>query len=152
MNDHPGRRRFLKWFLGTSIGALLASIAYPVIRFLTPPQVLEPSTREVEAGTIQDPEYLGKDFKIIRFGLDPVIVIRLSETDVRAFSAVCTHLACIVTYRKEKGLIWCYCHDGVYDLNGKNIGGPPPRPLAPYKVNIVTSGSSQAGTIVVTKT
>ena len=152
MNDHLGRRRFLNWFLGTSIGALLASIAYPVIGFLTPPRVPEPSTREVEAGTTQDPELLDKSFKIIRFGQDPVIVLRRSETDVRAFSAICTHLQCIVTYRKDKDLIWCYCHDGVYDLNGKNIAGPPPRPLAPFKVNIASGGSSKPGTIVVSKT
>lgn len=153
MTDTPGRRRFLNGFLGTSLGALLASVAYPVIRFLTPPRIPGPSTQEVEAGTIRDAEYVDKDFKIIRFGLDPVIVVRLSEKDVRAFSAVCTHLDCIVTYRKEKGLIWCYCHNGVYDLTGKNIGGPPPRPLAPFNVNIVSEVSEGSpGTIIVSKT
>jgi cytochrome b6-f complex iron-sulfur subunit len=152
MNDRPGRRRFLNWFLGTSIGALLAWIAYPLIRFLTPPELPESPTRTVEAGTTQDSVLLDKNFKIIRFGQDPVIVVRRSETDVRAFSAVCTHLQCIVTYRKEKELIWCYCHNGVYDLNGKNIAGPPPRPLAPFKVDIASGGASKPGTIVVSKT
>lgn len=32
--------------------------------------------------------------------------------------------------------IWCACHNGVYDLNGKNISCPPPRPLEPFKVNV----------------
>ncbi len=152
MNDHPGRRRFLNWFLGTSIGALLASIAYPVTRFLNPPELPESTTRTVEAGTTQDPELLDKNFKIIRFGQDPVILVRRSESDIRAFSAVCTHLSCIVAYRKDKELIWCYCHNGVYDLNGKNIAGPPPRPLTPFKVDIAAGGSSRPGTIVVSKT
>ena len=151
MKDHPGRRRFLNWFLGTSVGALLASIGWPLIRFLTPPRLPEPSAREVEASSMRDPELMEKAFKIVRFGADPVIVVRLSDTDVRAFSAVCTHLDCIVTYRKEKDLIWCYCHNGVYDLTGKNIGGPPPRPLAAYKVNLVAGGSSGSETIVVSK-
>jgi Rieske Fe-S protein len=152
MNDHTGRRRFLNWFLGTSIGALLAWIAYPLIRFLTPPELPESPTRTGEAGTTQDSELLDKNFKIIRFGQDPVIVLRLSKTDVRAFSAVCTHLQCIVAYRKDKELIWCYCHNGVYDLTGKNIAGPPPRPLVSFKVDIVSNGSSKPGTIVVSKT
>ncbi len=152
MDDHLGRRRFLNWFLGTSVGALFVSIAYPVVRYLSPPEVPESTTRQVEAGMVNDPEYLDKNFKIIRFGQDPVIVLRLSETDVRAFSAVCTHLQCIVTYRKDRQLIWCYCHNGVYDLTGKNIAGPPPRPLTPFKVNVASGSSSKPGTIVVSKT
>jgi Rieske Fe-S protein len=30
--------------------------------------------------------------------------------------------------------IWCACHNGYYDMNGRNIAGPPPRPLTEYKV------------------
>ena len=56
--------------------------------------------------------------------------------DVRAFSAVCTHLACTVQYRPDFQHIWCACHNGHYDLQGKNIAGPPPRPLDAYKVDI----------------
>jgi Rieske Fe-S protein len=41
-----------------------------------------------------------------------------------------------VQYRDEKQEIWCACHNGVYDLNGKNVSGPPPRPLEEYKVNV----------------
>ena len=38
--------------------------------------------------------------KIIKFGNKPVIVIRKKSGDYVAFSAVCTHLDCIVQYRK----------------------------------------------------
>ena len=57
--------------------------------------------------------------------------------DFRAFSAVCTHLDCIVQYRKDLKQIWCACHNGHYDLRGVNIAGPPPRPLEEFNVNIV---------------
>lgn len=146
-----GRRRFLNWFLGTSAGALFAMAFYPVVRFLSPPQVPEATTQSVEAGTTADGDLTTKAFKIVRFGADPVIVIHPSESDFRAFSAVCTHLSCIVEFHKGQGVIWCNCHNGVYDLNGKNIGGPPPRPLAPYRVNLVSKGPSQPPTIVVSK-
>ena len=51
----------------------------------------------------------------------------------RALSATCTHLGCIVQYRSDLQEIWCACHNGLYDLNGRNISGPPPRPLAATK-------------------
>lgn len=146
------RRRLMSWFLGTSVGALLAATVYPVLRFLTPPEVAEASSSQVEAGRTNDPELLEEGFKIVPFGGDPVIVIRVAEGDYRAFSAVCTHLACIVSYRPELSLIWCYCHNGVFDLTGKNIGGPPPRPLAPYVVNVVPGKTpAEPGTLVVEK-
>lgn len=144
-----GRRRFLDWFLGTSVGALAAAILYPAVRFLTPPAIPEAATRQVEAGPVNDPELLEKGFKIVRFGSEPVILIRVAENDFRAFSAVCTHLDCIVTFRQELQLIWCYCHNGIYDLTGKNIGGPPPRPLAAYQVHVVSESASRPATLVV---
>jgi Rieske Fe-S protein len=55
---------------------------------------------------------------------------------VRAFNALCTHIDCTVKYRADKGDIFCACHEGVYDLNGRNISGPPPRPLEVYKVTL----------------
>jgi len=146
-----GRRRFLNWLLGTSAGTLMASVLYPVVRFLSPPEIPESSAAQVEAGFTNDPELLTNGFKIIRFGAEPVILIRLSDTDFRAFSATCTHLDCIVGYRKKIERIWCNCHNGQYDLTGKNVAGPPPRPLTPYKVDVVSRGPDQAGTVVVSK-
>ena len=144
------RRRFINWLLGTSFGALLASVIYPVIRFISPPRIPEPSTAQIEAGDTNDPALLQKGFKIVRFGADPVIVIRVAESDVRALTATCTHLDCIVGYQKDRNLIWCNCHGGSYDLNGRNVGGPPPRPLNPLKVNLVAKGGG-VSTIVVSK-
>lgn len=143
-----GRRRFLNWFLGTAAGAFLVSILYPVARYVSPPRIPESSTAEVEAGPANDPELLDKGFKIVRFGAEPVIVVRVSDTDFRAFSATCTHLDCVVEFRKPKQLIWCNCHNGQYDLTGKNVGGPPPRPLTPFRVHLVAK-SGGAPTLVV---
>jgi Rieske Fe-S protein len=58
----------------------------------------------------------------------------LRPGDVKAFNAICTHVDCTVKYRREKGDIFCSCHEGIYDLNGRNVSGPPPRPLESYKV------------------
>jgi len=138
----PDRRRFVNWFLGTSFGALVISIIYPIARFLTPPRIAESSSDQVEAGDTNDPQLREKGFKIIRFGAEPVIVVRVAEGNFRAFSATCTHLDCIVGYEKDRSLIWCNCHGGAYDLNGRNVGGPPPRPLTAYTVNLVPKGGT----------
>lgn len=146
----PERRRFINWFFGTSLGALMVSVLYPVVRYLSPPRIPEPGTAQAEAGTTVDPAYLEKGFKIVRFGADPVIVVRVTETDYRAFTATCTHLDCIVGYQKERNRIWCNCHGGAYDLTGRNTAGPPPRPLTAFKVNLVPKKDG-ASTVVVSK-
>lgn len=145
------RRSLVNWWLAISGSALVAAIVYPLARFVIPPDVPEAPTSEVDAGAANDPEFLQEQFKIIRFGADPVIVLRVAEKDFRAFSAVCTHLDCIVDFRQDKQLIWCWCHNGIYDLNGKNIGGPPPRPLPPFRVRLAEEKGRETR-VIVTKT
>ncbi len=128
------RRDFLKYLLGVGLLGFVGSIFYPLIAYLKPPKQNEVEVTSVSAGKLS--EFEKDSGKIIRFGNKPVIVIKTASGDVRALSAVCTHLECTVQYRKDMGTIWCACHNGKYDLNGKNISGPPPRPLDPYKVII----------------
>jgi len=144
------RRTILNWFLGTSIGALLVSVIYPVMRYMTPPKITEAATNQIEAGEVNDPQLLERGYKIVRFGAEPVILVKAADNDFRAFSATCTHLDCIVGFQKEQTRIYCNCHGGCYDLQGRNVSGPPPRPLTPYKVNVVAKGSGP-GLIVVSK-
>lgn len=138
-NPHQKNRRvFIGVILWSGLIGFLATVFYPIIRFLIPPKGdSEPIAQAVLAGTLD--EFPPNSGKIIRFGNEPVIVIRTPSGDVRAFSAICTHLACIVQYRADFQHIWCACHNGHYDLNGKNIAGPPPRPLPPFSVKIKES-------------
>jgi len=155
LNHSPGnrsRRSFLNWFLTTSVGALAASIAYPILRFVSPPEMPDAGTNQVEAGFTNDADLLDKGFKIVRFGNEPVIVVRVDEGDIRAFSGTCTHLDCIVEYRRDKRRIWCNCHNGQYHLHGRQVAGPPPRPLEPFRVDLVARGSGQPRQIVISRT
>ncbi|GIW39482.1 MAG: cytochrome b6 [Candidatus Binatia bacterium] len=129
------RRRFLDWFLGTSVGALLVAIFYPVARYLVPPKVEESTALSVTLD-IDPAEIAPNSGRIFRFGGRPGILVRTPSGELRAFSAVCTHLACIVQYRPDLSHIWCACHNGHFDLTGKNIAGPPPRPLEAFAVNV----------------
>jgi Rieske Fe-S protein len=77
------------------------------------------------------------------FGGKPCLVIRTAEGEVRAFNAVCTHVDCTVEFRSERADIFCNCHNGVYDLHGRNVSGPPPRPLEAYQVTLRGPGGKE---------
>jgi len=126
------KRDFLKYLLGGGLVAWCLAVFYPLLAYLKPPKQAEVEVSSVKVGKLAEIE---KDSgRIIRFGNKPVIVIRSEAGDVRAFSATCTHLDCTVQYRKDMGVIWCACHNGRYDLTGRNIAGPPPRPLDEFRV------------------
>ena len=131
----PSRRRFVNWFLGTSVGAFLAAVLYPVSRYLVPPEVGE-STAGTVTLPIKPDDVKPNTGQIFKFGSRPGILVRTESGELRAFSAVCTHLNCTVQYRADVNHIWCACHNGHYDLNGKNVEGPPPRPLDSFVVNV----------------
>ena len=131
----PARRRFLDSFLGTSVIALFASILYPVFRFISPPRIPEASSNRVLAGKVSELNQAG--WKIFPFGQDAGILVESAPGQYRACSATCTHLECTVQYDKSSKRIWCACHNGFYDLEGRNVAGPPPRPLTPYTVQVV---------------
>jgi nitrite reductase/ring-hydroxylating ferredoxin subunit len=61
---------------------------------------------------------------------DPCLLIRTGERTLVAYSQLCTHLSCAVVPRVSEGILHCPCHEGYFDLHtGRNIAGPPPRPL-----------------------
>ena len=129
------RRNFLNWFLGTTAGAFALAVLYPISRYLIPPQVEESSAHTVTLA-IKPQEIKPNSGQIFRFGSQPAILIDTPTGELKAFSATCTHLGCIVQYRSDLSQIWCACHNGHFDLNGKNVAGPPPKPLEEYTVNV----------------
>ena len=135
LEDGESRRRFINWMLGTSIGAFLVSVLYPVARYLIPPTVGE-STAATVTLAIKPGDVKPNTGQIFKFGSRPAILVRTPAGELKAFSAVCTHLNCTVQYRSDLSQIWCACHNGHYDLNGKNVAGPPPRPLDTFVVNV----------------
>ncbi len=147
----PLRRRIVDWLAGLSATALAGSVFFPLLRYLSPPRIPEAATSQIEAGSANDPELIEKGFKIVRFGSEPVILVRVGEDDFRAFAATCTHLDCIVEYRPERKVLWCNCHNGQFDLTGRNVAGPPPRPLARYEVHVVRDRKGAAPTLVVAR-
>lgn len=128
------RRKFVQALMGTGFMATAIAFLYPVLRYLIPPKALDMGSDSVIAGRIAD--FKPNSGKIFRFGSRPGLLVRTASGEFRAMSATCTHLSCTVQYRDDLQHIWCACHNGHYDLNGRNIAGPPPRPLEAFDVQV----------------
>jgi cytochrome b6-f complex iron-sulfur subunit len=131
-NSTTSRRHFIDLLLGATVLGWIASVAYPIIRYLKPlPQTgaTGPTrlTRDEAAKLEQN------KFVIVPVSGQRVIVIQ-AEDRLDALSAKCTHEGCTVTFVPGQSVIWCPCHDGRFDLTGRVLSGPPPRPLTKYAV------------------
>jgi Rieske Fe-S protein len=129
----PGRR-WINLLLGSGVVASIATFLYPAIRYIIPTEVAESTSRSVVAAKVN--ELKRNSGKIFKFGSKPALLIHTTDGEWRSFSAVCTHLNCTVQYRDDRHDIWCACHNGVYDLSGRNVSGPPPRPLDTLEVHV----------------
>jgi cytochrome b6-f complex iron-sulfur subunit len=141
MNAFPGKKEGIsrRNLLGKALGAWSLLAALPVlnvvIRYLSPaPTVLSP-TENLKLEAFEEIE--ANSAKIVRFGKEPAIVIHTQTGQYKAFMARCTHLGCVVKYEGE-GVphLNCNCHGSQFDLTGKNLNGPAPRPLVPLRVSI----------------
>jgi len=130
----PARRRLMQVLLGGGLLASAVAFLYPVLRYLVPPAATDLGGDSVVAAKVG--ELKANSGKIFRFGSRPGLLVRTADGEYRAMSAVCTHLNCTVQYRSDVREVWCACHNGFYDLNGRNVAGPPPRPLDSYVVHI----------------
>jgi Rieske Fe-S protein len=68
---------------------------------------------------------------------DPCVLIRMPDGQLLAYDQKCTHLSCAVIPRIDEGILECPCHNGVFDLaTGRNLAGPPPRPLPRIELDV----------------
>lgn len=133
------RRSFLDSLLAVGFVSTAAAIVYPVSQYLVPPASGEPETASAVAGKVG--ELKPNSAKIFKFGNRPGIVVETPDGELRAFSAVCPHLGCTVQYKSDTSQIWCACHNGLYDLGGNVVSGPPPRGLEKFVVNVRGDGA-----------
>jgi cytochrome b6-f complex iron-sulfur subunit len=129
--QRTNRRSVLDLLLGAGIAGWLASVFFPVLRYL------KPLGAQAQNGPVKlDADDLRKLEKeravIVRAGAARILVFEDSEQRLRAMSARCTHEGCTVQYVPGESVIWCACHNGRFDLDGRVLAGPPPRPLEKY--------------------
>jgi menaquinol-cytochrome c reductase iron-sulfur subunit len=146
-SGHINRRDFIKLTtatVGTFIGA---AIGLPAIVYLIDPALKATKsdawiplgkldtfeTGEPTLVSFTRSKVNGWEKTVDSYG---VFVLRKSETEVLAFSNKCTHLSCRVNWNQDQQQYICPCHDAHFDVNGKIISGPPPRPLDTYETKV----------------
>ena len=58
-----------------------------------------------------------------------VWVVKQPQGAVKVFSPICTHLGCGYRWDDTEKKFLCPCHGSSFDVNGRVLGGPAPRPL-----------------------
>jgi cytochrome b6-f complex iron-sulfur subunit len=129
------RRRFLAVLAGFSVVSMASLVITPILGFLVPPKtsggaaggkVLVAKVADIPPG----------EGKVVPVGSKPTIIVNTAQ-GLKAYSAICTHLGCIVAYDPGSSAIVCPCHDGRFNpLNGSVLSGPPPTGLPPQDVSV----------------
>lgn len=130
-----GRRSAMRWLINGFLSLWGLGAAALGLSFLkAPPAERRPEEGQVSCGPIAT--LAVGEARFVRHGTEPLFVIRASETEVVALSAICTHLRCVLTWDNESGSIHCPCHAGLFDRTGNVLSGPPNRPLPRYPAEI----------------
>ena len=135
------RRGFLDSVLGLWGAVLSLPFIYTFIEYLSPPskkfkshsERLNPESNIQEISLEKIPENSSVYMTVED---EPVLLIRGEGEKITVLSAVCTHLDCLVGYRKSNNDIFCSCHSSSFNLEGVPVEGPAKKPLTKYKVEI----------------
>ena len=125
------RRGFL-WIWGGLLLTTATATANIVVSYLLPP----PKQKQTKALSIPSAQIPPGSSLVIESAGSPVILVN-SGGRISAFSAVCTHLGCLVKWVNGEKLFYCPCHAGKFDLSGKVISGPAPEPLHKVDVEVI---------------
>jgi cytochrome b6-f complex iron-sulfur subunit len=136
-----GRRAFLKKALYGVLTLLGLGFLIPAMRVLSPDRGTEKETvffplmpeEEIPIAGVKKAELT---YTVSGKAMKARVFLVSSPGGLTAFSAVCSHLGCLVNYHRDKREFVCPCHGGKYGLSGKNVSGPPPAPLTRFPVKI----------------
>lgn len=127
--DKKTRRYFLGGCLSILGSIFAAGIAYPVFSYLLPPskrgkkEIIKIAKGELPPGGMK------------RFHIRGIPAIAVNSREgYAAFSLVCSHLGCLVTWEGNKNEFLCPCHGAKFDAGGKVLSGPPPTGLEPLDI------------------
>ncbi len=122
---------------GAAVGLLLG---IPIIGFLISPLFRSRAVAEASVGDISGVPDDQPTRYVVQFPAGDwsnakvkatVYVVKRNGT-VKALSNTCSHMQCPVHWEDNLKQFLCPCHGGLYNMDGVNVGGPPPKPLPEY--------------------
>jgi Rieske Fe-S protein len=134
--DHFVARRDFAKFLVLTSGAFVAGQAWIAAKSLVRDRRSPPGRKRIAAlSQILPGSAVMFDYPDEH---DACLLIRTPDGKLLAYDQKCTHLSCAVVPKLDQGILHCPCHEGVFDLaTGRNIAGPPPRPLPRIELEVV---------------
>jgi len=128
------RRTFLNALLSGWFFAFFSGVFYALIKFAFPTIGKEPDFVVLDINDFKDiPPNSVKPFA---WGGKVGLFFKKADGATTALKGLCTHMECNITYKQEDRKFYCACHEGWFDENGKNIKGPPPKPLEFFDIKI----------------
>jgi cytochrome b6-f complex iron-sulfur subunit len=130
--QHVARRTFLGWALGISLLGLLGQAGTALFQFFKPR--IEPGTfgGRVVAGQVGE----FQPGTVSHVSKGRFYISRLDDGGLLALWQRCTHLGCTVPWREDEGQFHCPCHSSLFTRTGEVVGGPAPRPLDMFAMEI----------------
>jgi len=139
------RRRFLKMVIGilASLNGLIVGIPFIKTLVTSAQEKKLPWFRLADMSSLPTGQPVHLTFEaqieeayIRETSLRSVWVIKHSPSDLTVYSPICTHLGCHFAWNASTAHFECPCHGSIFDIDGKVLSGPAPRPLdtLPYKI------------------
>jgi Rieske Fe-S protein len=147
-SNRISRRDFMKVTTAAIGGFIGLATSIPLIGYILSPALQKnENTSWVDLGALENypigttPSFFdftqtrvnGWERTALNYG---VFVVRKDEKTIQVLSNICTHLGCRVTWHPDIGHYISPCHDGHFDLIGKIVRGPQPRPLDEFTTKI----------------
>lgn len=140
------RRGFLISSIVGMMGTISAALGVPALGYLFVPARERKQQAWIEAADVtklvaNQPEQIIFN-RVRRDGWKVVTektaawVVKTGEEQVVAFSPVCTHLGCAVSWNSGDKTFACPCHTSSFSPEGKVLEGPAPRPLDRFDVRV----------------
>lgn len=140
------RRTFLARITGFIMGFIGIALSIPLVGYVMSPAFRRQVQDWAEAGgvdelTVGNPRELSyvvtfNDGWLKTTALKSVWAIRQPDEAVTVFSPLCTHLGCGYHWDPGAHEFKCPCHGSIFDITGKVVGGPAPRPLDRLPVKV----------------
>jgi menaquinol-cytochrome c reductase iron-sulfur subunit len=145
-NVNISRRGFLK-----KASAIIAVISGAVLGIPFLSSLLNPGTKKSGAlfskvGTIDNlPDNKPVNIPLLTTSSDAYLnetelhniwVIKKNESEIVSYSPICPHLGCSFNWNESTRHFECPCHNSVWDISGKLLGGPSPRNLDTLPVEL----------------
>jgi menaquinol-cytochrome c reductase iron-sulfur subunit len=133
------RRRFLVWMMAVASSLLGLILGIPFINSLVGRQFNLQKEKWIRVADLQsipegEPVRLNfiqdeRDAYMQRSALHSIWVVRMSASDITAYSPICPHAGCYYNWSSQFRRFVCPCHESIFELNGNLVSGPSPRPL-----------------------